>query len=463
MKRKALIGWAIGSFSSSVLIGAVGLLHLRFMTDSLGLAIALAGMLVVVSRIYDAVLDPVMGVLSDRTRTPWGRYRPYLLGGSLLSALSLVVMFNVPRSLSGIGLIAYVTFSLLLFSTAYTMWRIPYLALGRTITQDFNERSKLITFSVYGSSLGGFAATSAAPFLLAKMGSDRAGHGVIAMLLAVLIAIAGIVCFLLLDSEVAEIDADGAAIVSRPISFGEAGRVLRENRPFQSLIGFKVMMFTALAIHGTALPYYTRHVLKASDVSLSSIFLAQMIASAGSQFVWVRAARRFGRRNALLTAGLMQICAFGGWILLPVGHPAPWMQILSAFQGMAGGGIFFGLYTVLTDTMDYARNHGDGGAREGILAGVFVMVEKGTTALGTFIFSSILAYVGYVSAQNAGSYAQPHGVLLGITLAVSVLPAAAALIGCLFLGMLHLPAGPGREQAETPRLKKTYSPSTSSG
>ena len=105
--------------------------------------------------------------------------------------------------------------------------------------------------------------------------------------------------------------------------------------------------------------------------------------------------------------------------------------------------------------MDYARNHADGGARDGILAGVFVMVEKGTTALGTFIFSSILAYVGYVSAKDAGTFAQPHSVLRGITLAVSVLPATAALIGCLFLRMMHLPTD--QERRDNARSEKVQS------
>ena len=168
MKRRAMFGWGIGSFSSASLVSAVGLLHLRFMTDSLGLSIALAGALVVVSRVYDTVLDPIVGVLSDRTRTRYGRYRPYLIGGGLLAALSMILLFNVPYSLKGGALVAFVTATLLLFSTAYTLFRIPYLALGRSITQDFGERSKLMTFSVYGSSLGSLAAMSAAPTCFRK-------------------------------------------------------------------------------------------------------------------------------------------------------------------------------------------------------------------------------------------------------------------------------------------------------
>jgi sugar (glycoside-pentoside-hexuronide) transporter len=455
MKRSALIGWGVGSFTSSALVGAVGLLHLRFMTDSLGLAIGLAGMLIVVSKIYDALLDPVMGVVSDRTRTPWGRHRPYLFGGGLLAAVSLVLLFNVPSRLSGTGLVAFVAFSLLLFSTAYTMFRIPYLALGRSITQDFNERSKLMTFSVYGSSLGGLAATSAAPYLLSTLGSDRAGHGLVAWILAAMIALGGIVSFLLIDTEDAELDESGAASTRAHLSFKDAWAALKQNKPFQYLMGFKVTMFAGLTLHGAAIPYYTRHVLGTSDAALSGIFLAQMIAMMASQFLWVRAARRFGRRNALMTAALMQMGAMLCWYLIPAGHPNPWVQILGAFQGVCGGGIFFGLYTVLTDTMDLSRKNGVGSGQEGVLAGVFVMVEKATAAFGTFVFSTILGIVGYVSAKDHGAAAQPHDVIVGISVAMSVLPAICALVACLFLRKLHLPHAPVVKESRATKTTRT--------
>ncbi|MHB8286842.1 MAG: MFS transporter, partial [Caulobacteraceae bacterium] len=266
VKLKALLGWSIGSFTSATLIGAVGLLHLRFLTDSLGISIGLAGSFVVLSRIYDAAFDPVMGVISDYTRTPFGRYRPYLLLGGLMAAASLVVMFNVPYALHGAWLSVYVVGSLFFFSTAYTMFRIPYLAIGRSITQDFTERSRLMSFSVYGSSLGGLAATAAAPFLLAKLGSDRAGHGVVAILLACFIATGAIVSFILIKAD-GEEPALAVGAVRHKLTFRESMAALKANRPFQCLIAFKMLMFAGLSVHISSIPYYTRYVLKRSDTA----------------------------------------------------------------------------------------------------------------------------------------------------------------------------------------------------
>ncbi|NBC35355.1 MFS transporter [Novosphingobium sp. FSY-8] len=436
MKRKALIGWGVGSFTSAALVGAVGLLHLRFMTDSLGLAMGMAGLLVVASKIYDAAIDPVVGVLADRTRTRWGRHRPYLVGGALLAAVSLVMLFNVPTGLSYTGLLVWSGASLLIFSTAYTLYRIPYLAIGRAITQDFHERSRLMTFSVYGSSFGGLAATAAAPWMLSLMGGDRAAHGLLAMVLAGLVALGGIATFLLIDAT-----SEGHAATTPHITFRQAAAAIAANRPFRALIAFKVTMFAGLTLHGAALPFYTRHVLHAADKSLGSIFLLQTLGMMASQAGWVRIAGRIGRRQALMLAALAEAAAMCAWYLVPAGHPMPWALVLGGVEGLCVGGLFFGLYTVLTDTMDHARHHGPASA-EGVLAGVFVMVEKGTAAFGTWVFSAILSAVGFVSAHDAGSV-QSAGVVNGIVLSLSVLPAVAAVLACLFL------RAPAQGQAET--------------
>jgi len=134
---------------------------------------------------------------------------------------------------------------------------------------------------------------------------------------------------------------------------------------------------------------------------------------------------------------MLEIATMASWFLMPAGQPTPWLQIIGGVSGIAGGGLFFGLYTVLTDTMDFTRRT-SGEGREGILAGVFVMVEKATTALGTFIFSLILGWAGFVSAHDAGSAAQPENVRTGIIFAISLIPSACALLACLFLRRMKL-------------------------
>ena len=428
MKMRAMVGWGVGSFTSAALVGAVSLLHMRFMTDSLGIAIGVAGLLVVLSKVYDAILDPLMGVASDRTRTPWGRYRPYLIVGALLAAVSVTMLFNVPTSLARGGIITWSCLSLLIYSTAYTMFRIPYLALGRAITQDFGERSRLMTFSVIGSSIGTMAATSAIPFLLAGFGSDRSAHALLAWLVTGFVALGGIATFLMIESEGEESGSQSRA----HFTMAEAWRAVAANRAFRALIGFKVLLFSGLALHGAAIPYFTRHALHATDFSLGSVFLMQTLAMMASQPVWVRVASRIGRRKGLIAAALMEAIAILAWFLVPAGQPSPWLQLIGGFEGLALGGIMFGLYTMLSDTMDLACSDPAAPGQDGILAGVFVMVEKATSALGTFLFGTIMAWAGFISASDAGTI-QPATVTTGIIAAIALIPAGAALLACLIL------------------------------
>lgn len=445
MKKSAYVGWAIGSFTSAALVSAVGLLHLRFMTDSLGMAIALAGTLTVVAKIYDALTDPLMGYIGDRTRTRFGQFRPYLLLGGFLASLAMFLLFNVPGSLSGDAAWAYVAFTLLLYSTAYTMFRIPYLALGRAITQDFHERSKLMTFSVYGSSLGSFAATAAAPFLLARIGSDRAGHGHVALILAVAIAIGGVMAFCLLK-ERGPVEAGTRNGGSLAVTWA----ALWSNKPFLRLMGFKMVLFSGLAVHITAIPFYTRHVLHVTDTTLGTIFGVQTVLMVGSQVLWVRMASRFGRRNALVGAGSLCAVAYVVWALVPSGSPFPLIYVACALSGTASGGVFLGLYTVLTDTMDYARRV-QGEDRAGMLAGVFVMVEKGTSAFGIFLFSSIMNWAGFVSATGQGSHEQPASVKTAIIVTVALVPAFAAIVASVIMLRYRVPSATNRTETAPPR------------
>src|SRR5436190_17180792 len=102
-----LLGWGLGSFTTSALSNAVGLLHMRFMTDSLGIAAALAGTIIGASKIYNLFIDPFMGAISDRTRSRWGRRRPYFLIGAFACAAAMVLMFNVPEFSSRQVLVIY--------------------------------------------------------------------------------------------------------------------------------------------------------------------------------------------------------------------------------------------------------------------------------------------------------------------------------------------------------------------
>lgn len=424
-------GWALGSFATSVLINSTGLLAMRFMTDELGVGAGLAATLLAVSKVYDGVTDPLMGVISDRTRSRWGRRRPYLFVGAWLCGLAMYASFNVPRFESPALLTAWVLGMLLFFATAYTVFRIPYLSMGADLTRSFQGRSRLMTWAVYGSSVGSLFATSAAPFLLAWGGGGRAAHELVGTVLGVLILLTGLGCFYLTAGA-----PDGGEVPRQSYGWRERMVALAQNRPFVLLIAAKVLLFIGLSVHITGIAYFTRHVLGASDYSLGGLFLLQTLGMMVSQPLWARIAARLGRRGGLQLALLCDVLIFCAYWFAEAGSANAWLAVLGPLKGITSGGIFQNIQAMLADTMNYDRvRHGL--RREGLFAGIYVMVEKFTAALGTALFGAVIGAMGYVATQGA---AQPQSAeaLLAIRACVSLLPAAIMLLAIAILAGYRL-------------------------
>lgn len=142
------LGWATGAHGTSTMTGVLATYLLNYMTDVLGIAAFLAGSIIFAARMYDLVTDPLMGYISDRTQSRWGRRRPHLLLGAIVCFIAFVALFNVPDITGEIGMAAYATFLLILFTTAYTIFNVPYLAMPAEMTDSYNERTSMMGYRV---------------------------------------------------------------------------------------------------------------------------------------------------------------------------------------------------------------------------------------------------------------------------------------------------------------------------
>ena len=175
--QPALIGlaaklmWASGSFGTGALFNAMALFALFYMTNFLGLSPALSGTILLVARVYDGVIDPLIGAVSDRTRHRWGPRRLYLLIGALALGGSFALFFNLARlGVDGAASALLVTAALLLYSTAYSLFTIPYLAMPPDIAPDYQARTKLMSYRVFFLLAGVMAGSAGAPVLIKLSG-----------------------------------------------------------------------------------------------------------------------------------------------------------------------------------------------------------------------------------------------------------------------------------------------------
>ena len=155
------LGFGIFDLGGNMLFTLMGFWCLYYLTDIAGLAAALAGAAIMVSKIWDAVTDPVMGFISDRTITRFGRRRPYLLAGSIPAMLALWLFFTAPNIPSQTLLMLWAMATLMLVNTASTVINVPYSSLTPELTDDYHERSSLNGYrfgcAVFGTILGAAA------------------------------------------------------------------------------------------------------------------------------------------------------------------------------------------------------------------------------------------------------------------------------------------------------------------
>lgn len=428
------LGWGMGTLGPAMVLAATNVLLLRFMTDHLGIAAAMAGLLLAASKIYDAVTDPLTGILTDRTKSKIGRRRPWLLWGGLALALVFVAMFNPPAFESSAAVTLYMGAMLLLYATAYSTFSIPYMAMPAEMTRSYHERSYLMTFRVFAAAGGGIAATSLGTFLIARFGGGAEGHGLMALTLAPLVLLAALWAYL--ATKNAPFTERVAPKEHFPLK--DQLRLIAENRPFMVLL---VVKFTTLMILGVqaAFPFFFAQVLQVKDDQLAAYFLAQQVSMLLSQFLWLWVAMRLGKKRTLQIALFAMVLTGLTWLLAAEGDPFWTVLLRAVVTGIGSGGVLLMGQALLPDTQEYDYLQ-SGLRREGLFAALYTTVEKASGAVGVAIVGWFLGFMGYV-AGGGGVAEQSESAVLGIRLSVGLFSPMCCLLAFVALLFYNLPEG----------------------
>lgn len=431
---RVVVGWALGTLAIGILFNTTGLLLLRYLTDYVGLAAGLAGLLIGASKIYDAVTDPLMGWVSDNTRSRFGRRRIWLLVGTLMCGLALIGLFNMPTGWSKTPLVFWVVLMLLFYATAYTVFTVPYMAMPAEMTTDYQERSRLMSYRVAFIGAAQLIAGYAAPVLIVFFGDGSRGHGRMSLVLAAGLVLAGLGCFWLTRgarSTTGTVQRADAAAVVRVARLDQL-RAVAGNRPFMLLILSKLALLLAIASFGATFAYFVVHVLKATYALLGTYTVVSSAALFASLPVWMRVIKRTDKRKAFLIAAILYALLSSSWLLASAGDPVLWTLLRGAGMGVLGCGTLLAGQALLPDAIEYDYlRHGE--RREALLAGFYTMAEKLASALGLALIGAFLGAMGYLSSSGGAFVQQPDSALLGISIAVGGLPALMMLLSAALL------------------------------
>jgi GPH family glycoside/pentoside/hexuronide:cation symporter len=421
------VGWGAGTLAVAALFNAVNVLLLRYLVDFVGIGATVAGSLIGLSKLYDALIDPLVGSVSDRWRSPAGRRRPFILAGGLALGVAALLLFNVPHALHGTRMIAFVVFSLLVYATAYATFSVPYMAMPTEMTPDYHERSRLMSFRVYATAIASLLAVFAGPVLIARSGGGQAGHTALSVLLAVIAILSSWFCF----------------HATRFAPFHEAGHpprlgffrklaMIGDNKPFLLLLAIKLCQLMALAVTQASMPFLFKRVLGLSDVMLGVYFLVFYSTMIVTQPAWLKASRTYGKRKVFIGLTLVTALLYISWYFVAPGEPIAILLLRALILGGAGGGVLLFGQSLLPDTMqwDYKIT---GLRREGILAGLYTVIEKLSYAMGAAITGIVLGKSGYIQAMGNAPVVQPPSAISAIYLLASFSPMILLLASCVLL------------------------------
>jgi len=400
----ALAGMAVpifvylGKFYADVVLVPLG---------SLALAVALA-------RAFDAITDPLMGWLSDRTRTRLGRRRPWLALGAPLCGVAFAALFAPPGGLGDLGTAAWFGACFLFYFLFQTVFTIPYGALGPELTLDYHERSSLFGWRESFAMVGTISAAVAPAALNAFFDDERVTYAAIGVVYGMALTALG----LLAASRLRE-RAEFSTRTANPLVPG-VRRALR-NRPFRILLTSYVVGSVTAAIPGTLLPFFISYVVRPADelfwttAGIAGHFVAALV----SIPLWVALSRRTGKRPAWLAAYAMSLFSLGAAFFVGEGDIAFGMAVF-AWAGVAFGGQLFLTPSIQADVIDYDELL-TGRRREAQYGALWALFPKLVAIPGAAVPFAILGSMGY-----RPNVEQTPEVVLAIRVLLALVPAAFA-------------------------------------
>ncbi len=419
-------GWAVGAHGTSTMIGVLVTYLLNYMTDTLGIAAFTAGAIIFATRMYDLVTDPVMGYISDRTRSRWGRRRPYLFLGALTCFGAFVALFNVPDIGSETAMAFYAAFLLILFTTAYTIFNVPYLAMPAEMTDSYNERTSMMGYRVVFFTTANLGLFLGGSVLLCTYGTEQ-GYSLMGWILGAILMASMLVAFYATRSAP---KIERTEVVTFTVR--EQIAMVADNKPFLIYLMVKLCQLIAQASSQAALLFFGIYVLQRSEQLLFAFGTYFTVSTLVAIPIWTWAGKKFSKRPVYMTAALLYAAVMATWLLSDATE-AQWIVNARIFGiGVAVTGILVLGFSILPDTMEYDRRR-TGLNREGIYAGLYSTMEKAASGFGPLLFGAYLGAMGYVSTRGGETVAQPDAAVSGIYIGLGVFPAVAALLSAFLL------------------------------
>lgn len=405
-----------GSLATATYAVVPGLVLLYYLTNVLGVAAGLAGLVVFLPKLLDLVYNPIVGRLSDATTSRWGPRRPWLAVGALSFPVAFVAVFWSP--FTGVAAAWWVGIALALTGLGFSAFVVPYGVLPTELGASTQERKSMTAWRMGFLGVAILAAGAVAPLLSAVDGGGTQGYRVMAAAMGGLIFVG--TCAALYSAHRPAKATVSAAVTDGAGSLRTALSAARHNRRFSSLFAVFLLVEVVIAAALAGLPYLAAQFL-GTEEAIAPLFVSVLAPLLLTMPLWTRAAIRFGDRHCLQVALIVFGTGTCSATLLPWLGEQSRLPLACAVFSIAGIG-FAGAQllanTMLADTL--ADDAGESGeCRAGVLVGLWSAGETIAAAAGAAVYGAILGLTGFVSSTGDEIVSQPRsaqwGMVLGLT------------------------------------------------
>jgi GPH family glycoside/pentoside/hexuronide:cation symporter len=430
LSLKTKLAYGAGDLGPAITSGISVFFLLVFFTNVAGIPAGLAGSILMIGKIWDAVNDPFVGVLSDKTKSRrWGRRLPWLLYGAIPFGIFFFLQWIVPRfsddpNAQIWSLFWYYVAIALISQVFYTVVNLPYTAMTPELSQDYDERTTLNSFRFAFSIGGSILSLILAQIIFTQISDRTQQYLVLAAVCGVIAVLSLFWCIWGTRDRLMAFEAKRHAAQSPPsIPIGEQLKIVFSNKPFLYVIGIYLFSWLAVQVTASVIPYFVVNWMRLKESDVPSVILGFQGTALLVLFVWSALSKRLGKKVVYFMGVILWIIALIGVFFLQPGQ----ILLMYALAVLAGFGIstaYLIPWSMMPDVIELDELN-TGQRREGIFYGFMVLLQKFGLAFGLFLVGNALQASGFKQAV-AGQTAlpiQPDSALLAIRFTTSLLPA----------------------------------------
>jgi len=414
------IAYGSADFGFAFVDSCVAVLFAIFLTDMVGLPAKLAALAIFIGKSWDYINDPVIGYLCDRTRSRWGRRRPYLVFGFIPFGLSFLMMWWIPPFSNPWALVAYYAAAYFLFDTMVTVVTMPYFALTPELTQDYDERTSLTSYRMAFSLIGGLVAFVIPLMMIGETIPENKGR---ALMMGAIFAVASSLPILLTFLGTRE---KKEYIEQELPSIRESLRAARKNRPFIFAMGIFLFTWTAMSIIENQLFYFLEYRMGLEDeapILAGTVFISAILVLP----FWVWISKKTDKRTAYIVGMLFLSAVMISLIFIPPTLGLWIILTLAALAGVGVSAVHVLPWAMIPDAVEVDQLE-TGNRHEGVFYALVTLFRKIAASIAIPFALLMLDASGFIS----NSANQPASAINSIRFLMGPLPSIFLLGGIIF-------------------------------